>query len=243
IVPAAVRMDGQQLWHYFTQHAVDVFDSTPIQLQGLLEAGLGSSSGYQPQLALIGGDAISPLLWSRLQHITTSRFINVYGPTECTVDATACPIDAALSQPSIGHPIANTQLYILDPQGQPVPIGVTGQIHIAGAGVARGYLNRPALTAERFVTNPFSPDPHARMYCTGDLGRWLNDGSIEYLGRNDFLARHLAEYMLLSAFTTLDAPMANSTGPRWHRRWPSVAAGWDRRYLCSALCSTTVIAK
>ncbi|TPG63830.1 non-ribosomal peptide synthetase [Pseudomonas arsenicoxydans] len=126
------------------------------------------------------------MLWSRLQHITTSRFINVYGPTECTVDATACPIDAALSQPSIGHPIANTQLYILDPQGQPVPIGVTGQIHIAGAGVARGYLNRPALTAERFVTNPFSPDPHARMYCTGDLGRWLNDGSIEYLGRNDF---------------------------------------------------------
>ncbi|MBW8833545.1 MAG: AMP-binding protein, partial [Burkholderiales bacterium] len=87
--------------------------------------------------------------------------------------------------PPIGRPIANTQIYILDDRLEPVPIGVAGEIYIAGAGVARGYLNRPELTAERFLRDPFSSDPHARMYKSGDLGRWLPDGTIEYLGRND----------------------------------------------------------
>ena len=86
----------------------------------------------------------------------------------------------------IGRPIGNTQVYILDGQGQPVPIGVTGEIHIGGDGVALGYLNRPELTAERFVNDPFSDEAGARMYRTGDLGRWRSDGQIEYLGRNDF---------------------------------------------------------
>ncbi|MBD2797369.1 AMP-binding protein, partial [Xenorhabdus sp. 18] len=86
----------------------------------------------------------------------------------------------------IGRPIANTQIYLLDPHGQPVPLGVAGEIHIGGAGVARGYLNRPALTAKRFLRDPFSAEPDARMYKTGDLGRWLPDGTLEYLGRNDF---------------------------------------------------------
>ncbi|MBD2807012.1 AMP-binding protein, partial [Xenorhabdus sp. ZM] len=86
----------------------------------------------------------------------------------------------------IGRPIANTQIYILDAQGEPVPCGVTGEIYIGGAGVARGYLNRPALTAERFIPDPFSALPGARLYKTGDLGRWRPDGNIDYLGRNDF---------------------------------------------------------
>ena len=88
--------------------------------------------------------------------------------------------------PTIGRPVANTQVYLLDAHCQPVPIGATGELYIGGAGVARGYLNRPDLTAERFVANPFSDKPHARMYKTGDLGRWLPDGNIEFLGRNDF---------------------------------------------------------
>ncbi|WP_145956931.1 non-ribosomal peptide synthetase, partial [Xenorhabdus miraniensis] len=186
IVPEEIRADGQQLWRYFAHQAVDMFDCTPVQLQWLLEAGLGTISGYQPKLALIGGDAISPLVWSKLQHIKTTRFINVYGPTECTVDASICPIDISLAQPSIGRPIANTKIYILNAQGQPVPLGVIGEIYIGGVGVARGYRNRPELTAERFIPDPFSAAPHARMYKTGDLGRWLPDGNIEYLGRNDF---------------------------------------------------------
>ncbi|MBA0211523.1 AMP-binding protein, partial [Pectobacterium brasiliense] len=93
------------------------------------------------------GEAISPEVWSRLQALSDTRFINVYGPTECTVDATACVVDHTQPLPTIGKPLANTRVYILDTQGQPVPIGVTGELHIGGAGVARGYLHRPDLTA------------------------------------------------------------------------------------------------
>ncbi|OTA16364.1 Amino acid adenylation [Xenorhabdus beddingii] len=123
----------------------------------------------------------------RSQH-PPEHLLHVYGPTETTTFATAyeIPVKEDECVIPIGHPIANTRIYILDAEGQPVPLGVIGEIHIAGAGVARGYLNHPELTAQRFLTDPFSPEPDARMYKTGDLGRWLPDGNIEYLGRNDF---------------------------------------------------------
>ncbi|MBA3774792.1 MAG: amino acid adenylation domain-containing protein, partial [Ramlibacter sp.] len=115
------------------------------------------------------------------------KLFNAYGPTEATVNATIQEVSADRGMwRSIGRPIANTRVYLLDGQGQPVAIGVAGEIYIAGDGVARGYLNRPDLTAERFMADPFNDEAHARMYKTGDLGRYLADGNLEYLGRNDF---------------------------------------------------------
>ena len=113
---------------------------------------------------------------------------NLYGPTETTVDVTAWTYepDPALTSIPIGRPIANTRVYILDAAGEPVPVGVAGELFIGGVGVARGYLNRPELTAERFLADPFAVEAGARMFRSGDLCRWLADGNIEYLGRNDF---------------------------------------------------------
>ena len=114
--------------------------------------------------------------------------VNNYGPSECTVVATSGKVlssDANDTLPSIGQPIANTQVYLLDESLQPVETGTPGEIYIGGAGVARGYLNRPDLTNERFISNPFSNDPGARLYRTGDLGRQMPNGKIAYLGRVD----------------------------------------------------------
>jgi acyl carrier protein len=114
--------------------------------------------------------------------------VNNYGPTECTVVATSGPVPReAYSDklPTIGRPITNTDVYILDENMQQVPIHAAGEIYVGGAGVARGYLNRPELTADKFVRNPFSRDPQARLYRTGDLARYLANGEIAYLGRTD----------------------------------------------------------
>jgi len=114
--------------------------------------------------------------------------VNNYGPTECTIVATSgrVPAEANISAlPTIGRPIANTRVYILNENLQPVPEGMPGELYIGGAGVARGYLNRPELTAERFLRDPFSDEPNARLYQTGDVARYLDDGQIVYLGRID----------------------------------------------------------
>ncbi|PPD47115.1 MAG: non-ribosomal peptide synthetase [Methylobacter sp.] len=136
---------------------------------------------------IVGGEACPPDLarqWAR-----HCRLVNAYGPTEATVFVTRylCAADHDGLVP-IGKPIPNTHIYILDAFLQPVPIGVTGEIYIAGAGLAKGYLHRPELTAERFITNPFQAGDNEfdRLYKTGDLGRWLEDGNIAYQGRNDF---------------------------------------------------------
>jgi amino acid adenylation domain-containing protein len=116
------------------------------------------------------------------------QLVNNYGPTECTVVATSGPVHPLVGEnelPTIGRPIAKTEVYILDQNLQPVPFGVAGELCIGGIGLARGYLNQPDLTAEKFVRHPFSPEPNARLYRTGDLARYLEDGEIAYLGRID----------------------------------------------------------
>jgi len=144
------------------------------------------------RLVVVGGEKAEKRHLEQWRQTALGRvcWLNTYGPTEATVYATAWMVNERDALPMgeipIGRPVANTQIYILDSRLQPVPIGVAGEIHIGGAGVARGYLNRPELTAERFVIDPFGKSADGRLYKTGDLARYLPDGNMEYLGRNDF---------------------------------------------------------
>lgn len=132
-----------------------------------------------------GGEALPAKLVEDTRAVLPQAWIaNLYGPTETTVYATFWHSDGETGGPSIGRPVSYTRTYVLDSRLQPVPLGVTGELYITGAGLARGYVNRPGLTAERFVADPYSVEPGARMYRTGDLVRWLN-GELEYLGRSD----------------------------------------------------------
>jgi amino acid adenylation domain-containing protein len=147
----------------------------------------------QPRLFIVGGDTMLPevlKLWQRTP-LNSIRLLNAYGPTETTITATAFEIaprpgqNTTYQRVPIGRPLANRTIYILDRHNHPAPIGIPGHLHIGGAGLARGYLNRPELTAEKFIPDPFSAEPGARMYKTGDLARYRPDGNIEFLGRAD----------------------------------------------------------
>jgi len=139
---------------------------------------------------IVGGDVVDPQVVTRvLRGNRPEHLLNGYGPTEATTLATtyeiAVPPEKQRRIP-IGRPISNTQVYILNEASQPVPIGVTGELYIGGDGLAHGYFDRSELTAERFVPNTFSGEPGARMYKTGDLCRWKEDGTVDFIGRNDF---------------------------------------------------------
>jgi len=182
LIPADVRTDSAALIEYLNNADIDVIDCTPTQLDVMLASGLLERRHSELTL-LIGGEAITQQTWNRLALADRIRAFNVYGPTECTVDAALTEITADQMQPVIGKPIANARIYLLDAHLQWVPPGAIGELYIGGAGVSRGYLNQPDLTAERFIDDPFIAG--ARMYRTGDIARYHADGNIEFLGRND----------------------------------------------------------
>ncbi|MDG4857632.1 amino acid adenylation domain-containing protein [Streptomyces sp. T-3] len=162
-------------------HSVTVLQATPALWDGLVERVPTAVEGLR---VLVGGEALSPRLAGALTSLA-KEVTNVYGPTETTIWSLAAGIDPDNEQhPPIGRPIANTWAYVLDEWLQPAPIGVTGELYIAGEGVARGYLGRPGLTAGRFVADPFR-GPGRRMYRTGDRARRTPGGDLEFLGRVD----------------------------------------------------------
>ncbi|HXH41831.1 MAG TPA: amino acid adenylation domain-containing protein [Thermoanaerobaculia bacterium] len=169
------------------RHGITTLHFVPPMLQVFLEHEEARQCVSLKRVVCSGEALPSALVRRFAERLPHAVLYNLYGPTEAAVDVTAwtCPATDIPNAIPIGRPIANTQIYILDRHGAPVPVGVAGELHIAGVQVARGYLNRPELTAERFVIAPFAADAGARMYKTGDLARWLDDGTIEYLGRMD----------------------------------------------------------
>ena len=160
----------------------------PSMLQAFLDYPEASSCTTLVRV-VCSGEALPAALARRfVERLPHAALHNLYGPTEATVDVTAwsCPANRPPERIPIGRPIANTRMYILDAHQQPVPVGVPGELYIAGVQVARGYLSRPELSAAKFLADPFTSGADARMYRTGDLARWQDDGNIEYLGRNDF---------------------------------------------------------
>ncbi|MCK6562463.1 amino acid adenylation domain-containing protein [candidate division KSB1 bacterium] len=173
--------DGTALLDLLTRAQATVMQATPATWRLLLAAGWERGAGLK---VLCGGEALPRELAVQLLE-RSSALWNMYGPTETTIWSTLHPVEQSNAAIVIGRPIANTQVYILDAQLQPVPIGVVGDLYLGGEGLARGYWRRPGLTAEKFIAHPFSRTPGERLYKTGDLARYLWDGTIDFLGRGD----------------------------------------------------------
>jgi amino acid adenylation domain-containing protein len=181
LVSREATVDGARLIESLTRSNATFTQATPATWRLLLDAGWDGN----PSLKILsGGEALPRKLAARLVARGASLW-NFYGPTETTIFSAGGQVVLGEGPISIGRPIAHTQLYILDSQLEPVPAGSMGELHIGGAGLARGYLNRPGLTAEKFVPHPFSSEPGARLYQSGDLARYCPDGTIELLGRID----------------------------------------------------------
>ena len=175
--------DGRELANAIVKSQATIIQATPVTWQVLFESGW---TGTRNLKIVCGGEALPGILAERL--VKCGQVWNAYGPTETTIWSTIYQLRSDRPQVRIGRPLANTQVYVLDAHRQPVPIGVPGELYIAGDGVAAGYWRQPELTAERFVPNPFATGvlcPDARMYRTGDLVRYLPDGNIEFIRRID----------------------------------------------------------
>ncbi|MEV4121677.1 amino acid adenylation domain-containing protein [Micromonospora sp. NPDC049645] len=171
--------EGGGLARALAECGATVMQATPTTWRLLLDAGWQNPAGLR---MLIGGEALPPTLAAEMGALP-GRAWNVYGPTETTIWSTIWPIPADGGPVSIGRPLANTQMYVLDADRRPVPVGVPGDLYIGGAGVARGYRGAPDLTAQRFLPDPFGS--HGMLYRTGDRARWQRDGTLIFLGRDD----------------------------------------------------------
>ncbi|MFF4323493.1 amino acid adenylation domain-containing protein [Streptomyces sp. NPDC001568] len=177
------RRDAEFTVEYVRERRIDAMDVTPTHAQALLEWGLLDAAHHRPGLLLLGGEAVPESVWSEVRSAPGVMSVNLYGPTEYTVDALAA--DLSVSRTAVvGRPIGNTAAYVLDGALRPVPAGTPGELYLAGHGIARGYLGRPALTSQRFTADPYGP-AGSRMYRTGDLVRLRPDGELEFLGRAD----------------------------------------------------------
>ncbi|WP_182880432.1 non-ribosomal peptide synthase/polyketide synthase [Microbispora sp. H10949] len=183
LIDDAVRLDPQALVAYVDSRRIDFMDLTPTYARQLLAAGLLEEGRHRPAVLMLGGEALEEDLWRRLAEVPGTAAYNFYGPTECTVDALWCRVGDAPG-PVVGRPLHNLRAYVLDDRLRMAPVGVRGELYLAGPQLARGYLNRPGLTAERFIADPFG-EPGTRMYKTGDLARWTSEGVLEFLGRAD----------------------------------------------------------
>lgn len=195
IVPQTTSRDPEAFLELLRRERVTVLNQTPSAFRQLSAADASAAPDAAPlalRTVIFGGEALdigSLRGWWERHADNAPRLINMYGITETTVHVTYRPLGVTdldtAHRSVIGEAIPDLSLYLLDPYGEPVPIGVVGEIHVGGSGVARGYLHRPELTAERFIAHPFDSTPGARLYKSGDLARWLPDGDLEYLGRAD----------------------------------------------------------
>jgi amino acid adenylation domain-containing protein len=190
VVDASRVLDASKLEEHFSRHPVDYLKIVPSHLRALLNSSEGGEL-LPLRWLVLGGEASSWELIQQVKARAECRVLNHYGPTETTVGVLTYDTTRAGGGKQagrmvpIGRPLSNGKAYVLDSELNPVGVGVSGEIYIGGAGVARGYLKREALTAEKFLPNPYSAEPGRRMYRTGDVGRYLKDGNIEFLGRKD----------------------------------------------------------
>jgi non-ribosomal peptide synthetase component F len=173
--------DGTLLLRRIAESGASVMQATPATWRLLLSSGWKNSTQIK---IMCGGEALPRDLAGQLLEVSPQLW-NLYGPTETTIWSTLQKVESVADANSIGRPIANTEIYILDKHECAVPVGVAAELYIGGEGLSRGYLRRPELTAERFVPHPYSEEVGARLYRTGDVARYLADGRIEYLGRAD----------------------------------------------------------
>ncbi|MEV8510701.1 amino acid adenylation domain-containing protein [Dactylosporangium sp. NPDC051484] len=181
VVDDKSRTDAVLFVELLAAHGVHAVDCTPTHAEALADAGLLDAGRTGLRILVLGGEAVRPELWRRLSAAAGLTAVNVYGPTEFTVNATGCRIDASRPRPTIGRPLPGCRVEILDEALRPVPPGFPGEIHLSGPQLAIGYLGQPARTADRFVPGPGG----RRWYATGDVGRWNADGEIDFLGRAD----------------------------------------------------------